>query len=351
MLTQSGIAHYLLSLGIVKPRAVVEDELVVVDASRRNSVFIATARTGPAYVVKQADAGIAPRLAHEAAVLRALAAAPEMKDVVPEVVHHDGDAARLVLRTAAGGRDWSEHHEAGRFPTGPARALGRTLARLHELQSDGVEDLPRGFDRMWGLSLPEPPHELLLDLSAAAVDLLARVQASDFVCGRLRELRTVACADAVVHGDLRWENCAVVAAPGARRRTRVLLLDWELAGTGPAAFDVGTVLAEYLVKWVGSIPVLDPRDPTRFLDHASHPLRVMHPAIHAFWWAYRPGRTHPPALAYVMELAAVRLLQAAMERAQRSAAPSAQVVLLAQLANSLLREPEGAALELLGLHP
>lgn len=350
MLTQSGIAHYLLSLGVVKPRAIVEDDLVVVDASRRNCVFIATARTGPAYVVKQADARIAPRLAHEAAVLRSLAATPELKNLVPEVVHHDREAACLVLRTPAGGRDWSEHYDGGRFPLAPARGLGEALAVLHELPIDASEDLPQGFDRMWGLSLPEPPHELLLDLSAAASDLVARVQASDFVCGRLQRLRDLTSDDAIVHGDLRWENCAVVAAPGGRRRTRVLLLDWELAGPGPAAFDVGTALAEYLVKWVGSIPMLEPRDPTRFLDHARHPLRLMRPAIDAFWRAYRSARAHPPAPAHVVELAAVRLVQAAMERAQRSAAPSAQVVVLAQLANSMLRDPEDAALELLGLH-
>jgi aminoglycoside phosphotransferase (APT) family kinase protein len=349
MLTQSGIAHYLLSLGVVKPSAIVADDLAVVDASRRNCVFIAAARTGPAYVVKQADARIAPRLAHEAAVLRALAATPELRMVVPEVVHHDRDAALLVLRTPAGGRDWSEHYDGRDFPRGPARGLGTALAALHELPLDRVEDLPRGFDRMWGLSLPEPPHELLLDLSAAAVDLVTRVQASDFVCRRLRELREQTSRDAIVHGDLRWENCAVVAAAGGRRRTRVLLLDWELAGPGPPGFDVGTALAEYLLKWVGSIPMLDPHDPRRFLAHARHPLPTMRPAIQAFWRSYRAGRARPPALARVVELAAVRLLQAAMERAQRSAAPSAQVVVLAQLADSLLRDPEDAARALLGL--
>ncbi|MGH2968939.1 MAG: hypothetical protein ACRDK0_07730, partial [Solirubrobacteraceae bacterium] len=54
MLEQSDIAHYLLSLGLVKPRAVVGEDLAVVDASRRNRVFLAATRGGPTYVVKQA---------------------------------------------------------------------------------------------------------------------------------------------------------------------------------------------------------------------------------------------------------------------------------------------------------
>ena len=51
-------------------------------------------------------------------------------------------------------------------------ALGRALAAVHELPIDAVGELPPGADRLWGLSLPEPSHELLLDLSAAAVDLV-----------------------------------------------------------------------------------------------------------------------------------------------------------------------------------
>ncbi len=72
MLTQAGTAHYLLSLGVVKPSDVVEHELSVTDESRRNAVFIASTRTGPAYVVKQASAQTAATVAHEAAMLRAL---------------------------------------------------------------------------------------------------------------------------------------------------------------------------------------------------------------------------------------------------------------------------------------
>ncbi len=350
MLTQSSVAHYLLSLGIVKPSAVVDDELSVLDASRRNAVFIAAARTGPAYIVKQARAQTAATLAQEATMLRALATMRDLQGIVPEVVHEDREAACLVLRTPPDARDWSEHQAAGRFPRSSARALGRALATLHELPTDGIDDLPAASDRLWGLELPEPPRELLLDLSAAALDLLSRLQAHEFLCARLRELSGVTSADAIVHGDLRWDNCMLVAAPGARRRNRVLLVDWELSGRGPAGFDTGTALAEYLSAWVGSIPMPDPRDPSRFVDHAGHPLGSMRPAIHAFWTTYSSARTRPPALAQVVELAAVRLLQAALERARHSSELSAHAVVLAQLAAHLLRDPEGTALALLGLH-
>jgi hypothetical protein len=140
-----------------------------------------------------------------------------------------------------------------------------------------------------------------------------------------------------------------VAAPGSRRLTRVLLVDWELAGRGPAGFDVGTVLAEYLRLWVGSIPIVEPSDPGRLVDHARHPLWRMQPAIEGLWSAYQRASSRPPTLRRVIELSAVSLLQTAAERAQGLAVASAHVVTLMQLADNMLREPEDAALSLLGL--
>jgi Ser/Thr protein kinase RdoA (MazF antagonist) len=349
MLDQSDIAHYLLSLGLVKPRVVVEEELTVVDASRRNCVFLAATRQGPTYVVKQAGPRTAAALAHEAAVLRVLADSTELVGQVPAVVHQEPDAGRLVLRTPGDARDWNEHHRLGRFPSTPARSLGRTLAVLHRLSPDAVDDLPPGIDPMWGLSLPEPPHELLLDLSAGAQDLVARLQASPTLSQRLEELREAGTDGALVHGDLRWDNCLAVPAPGSPRRTRVLVVDWELAGSGAAAFDVGTVLAEYLRMWVGSIPIVEPREPARLVARAGHPLRRMRPAMQAFWSAYRIAAWQRPTLRRVIEFAAVRVLQTAVERAQWLTAASAHMVTLVQLADNMLRDPDDVATTLLGL--
>jgi Ser/Thr protein kinase RdoA (MazF antagonist) len=349
MLEQAEVSHYLLALGLVKARAVIEEDLAIVNASRRNCVFLALTHAGPTYVIKQAAPQNAPTLAHEAAVLRVLESAPELEGHLPTVVHHDARAGRLILRTAGGARDWGVHFGGGRFARLPVRALGRALAALHRLPVHSVEPLPPGFDRMWGLSLPEPPHELVLDLSSGAQDLVARLQASRATCDRLDELRDACSDDGVVHGDLRWDNCLAVAAPGSRRRTRVLLVDWELAGPGAAGFDVGTVLSEYLRLWVGSIPIVDPSDPGRLVNCAGHPLRRMQPAVQAFWAAYRRSASDRPTLRRVIELAAVHLLQTAVERAQSLTQASAHVLTLVQLADNMLRRPEEAALNLLSL--
>ena len=349
MLDQSQIAHYLLSLGLVKPRAVVDDGLTVVDASRRNCVFIVTTPSGPTYAVKEASPQRALTLEHEAAVLRVLEDVPALSRQVPAVVHEDPEMGLLVLRSPGGGRDWTEHHSAGRFPRAPARALGLALAALHGLPAGGVGNQPTDVDRMWALQFADPPLELILGLSIGARDLVARLQANAAMIERLTGLRADDHEDAFVHGDLRWDNCLAMAAPGSRRRTRTFVVDWEFAGRGEAALDVGTVLAEYLSAWVGSIPIVDAAAPGRLVSQARYPLRRMQPAIDAFFSAYRAATSTPPTLRRMMELAAVRLLQTAVERAQVLAAPSAHLVTLVQLAENIMLEPERAARTLLGL--
>src|SRR4051812_26751073 len=125
MLPRSEVSRILLDLRLVDPRAVVEKDLTIVDASRRNSVFVATTQARTAYVVKQVRSGDAGALAHEADILRVLARDPRLAAHVPTVVHHDPAEALLILRSVGGAQDWSVHHNAGVFPLLPARALGR----------------------------------------------------------------------------------------------------------------------------------------------------------------------------------------------------------------------------------
>jgi aminoglycoside phosphotransferase (APT) family kinase protein len=336
MLEQSDVAHYLLSLGVVKPRTVLDDGFVVIDVSRRNRVFLATTPSGPTFVVKQ---GRHPALAHEATILRLLERAPDLAPHVPAVAHEEPGC--LVLRTPPGARDLGE--DRSRFPVILARGLGRTLAALHRLPPA----VPPSDGPLSAFDLVEPPHGMVLELSAAAQDLLARIQASEHLSGRLAELR--ASGDAFVHGDLRWDNCLALPAPGSTRRTRVLLVDWELAGRADPAFDVASLLAEHLRVWVASIPIVEGTDPGRFAERARHPLAAMRPAMEAFWTAYRTAHPSPPAVRRVVELAAARLLQIALEVARRLAATTAHVVALLQLADNMLREPDVAAAGLLGL--
>ena len=341
MLSQPDVVPYLDDTGVIRNGAAAQ----VVDASRRNLVFVVTGGGPRAYVVKQSRAVDDPAVAREAAVLRSLEAAGGLGDMLPRLVAHDAGRGILVLATEAGGRNLREQFARRRFSLALARACGRALARLHRLPPGPAGPRPPGLDPAWPLSWHRPWLESLSELSAAGVALLRMTQSSAAMCAALDDLRESWSADSLIHGDARWDNWIALPAPPSRGRSRIVVADWELAGPGEPAQDVGAVLGEYLLAWLESIPLADGREPGRLLAHAQVPLERLRPSLAAFWTAYGGSPSRRRAVGF----AAVRLIQAAVEQARDSSELRPRTVIVLQLAANLLERPDEAAVRVLGL--
>jgi aminoglycoside phosphotransferase (APT) family kinase protein len=280
-------------------------------------------------------------------VLSALREDAAVAGLVPRLVAYDETAGRLVLESPGGGLDWGRRT---RLSPACARSLGRALAIIHQARVE-VEPLRDADQRLWGLSLLEPPIERVRSFSAGAIELLARVQAYRELHEPLAGLREqFGDAGGFAHGDLRWENCLLVPAPGATRRTRVLLIDFEHAGPGVPAFDVASALAEYLRAWVESIPDITPEtDPRRLLERARIPHARLRAATASLWGAYQQSAAQPLDAIGVTRLAAVRVLETAFEFARGASSVSGHIVALGQLVEDLLLRSGFAAWNVLGL--
>lgn len=338
MLGQADVVPYLNDTGVIGNGATAE----VVDASRRNLVFVVTGSGSRAYVVKQARASDDPAVAREASVLRSLESAGGVDDLIPQLVAHDTARGIIVLATEPGGRNLREQFARRRFSTALARACGRALARLHRLPPGAAGARPPGLDPAWPLSWHRPWLETLSELSAAGVELLRMTQSSGGLCSALDDLRDTSRAESLIHGDVRWDNWIALPAPPSRGRSRIVVADWELAGPGEPAMDVGAVLGEHLLAWLESIPLADGRDPGRLLARALVPLERLRPSLTAFWTAYRAAGG-AQSRRRAVRFAAVRLLQAAVEQARDSSELRPRTVIVLQLAANLLERPDDAA--------
>ena len=199
------------------------------------------------------------------------------------------------------------------------------------------------------------PHlEAVHSMSAAAIELTRLIQGLDDLCAELDRLAESSLEGAVVHGDIRWDNVMAIPRAGSGKWTKLQVIDWEHCKVGDPADDVGAFLGEYLRTWAQSVPIWDPLHPGRPLVVADRPLRRMRPAVRAFWESYARNSAAPAhelgaVLRHAVDLAAVRLLTAALEEAQVLDGLRTRVLCLVSLSRNLLCRRGDAPARLLGL--
>jgi len=227
-------------------------------------------------------------------------------------------------------------------------AAGTALAELHRTTArEEVLALAPALAPPWAASLHRPAIDWLRDLSGADLELIALIQRSSEFCELLDAEGGDWQRTCVVHGDYRWDNCLATIGRGVR------LVDWEAAGGGDPAWDVGSAFTDFLGDWLGSIP-LGGSPATHLSTLARRPLTRMRPALQAFWSAYllAVGLSRPDGnqlLLRATRYGGLRLLQSAFEHGQYAGELTPSTATLAQLALNVLRRPHEAAVHLLGI--
>jgi len=374
MLALSELTAYLLDRRHIHPDAVVDGGLTMVDTSRRNHNVMVKAEPAVRLFVKQGHSDPlsvqsppywtgSGSLAHEAVVYSLLGSLPrqgsrgEISAALPRCHGFDAGHDLLILESLPDALDLTSYHtRTGRFPATVGGQLGAALADLHKRATEAAQRRPADFPGRipWVLGIDRPGMAFYRQMSNGGIQLVRILQSSLKLRAALAALRADWRVDALVHHDVKWDNCLVLAAGTSGRRTRLALVDWEFADLGHACWDTGSAFSAYLSCWLTSIPLTGSELPDRYLDLAEFPLVRMQRAMRAFWAAYTAARgwdstVATPALIDSARYAGARLLQTAYERAQSAGRLSATVVCLSQLAENMLVRPEEAAEYLLGL--
>jgi hypothetical protein len=184
--------------------------------------------------------------------------------------------------------------------------------------------------------------------------LIKLLQGSTAFCSALDTLREGWREDALTHGDIKADNLVVFACEGAARKTRLAMVDWELAGIGDACWDVGAVFSEYLTTWLLSMPFTGEAPPDHFIELARFPLEKIQPAVRAFWHAYVHRMQFDLPTSYQRLVRAVRyggarLIQTGYESSQTSSHLMGITRCILQLSLNMLQRPLEASVHLLGI--
>lgn len=341
--TPNDLVYYLIERGLLTPSSVVDGKLMVVEGSRRNANFTVTRRDGPSYFVKcvqPASAGSAETLQREATCYEWAAAHPGLaglRELMPRFFHNDPQRGILVLELFPNAQNISEvHRRAGAYPEDVARLIARAVARYQIATSSVFATLDHTNFRAqtpWVLSL----HYSHSQFGQAGKQVATILQSYPDYGRALDRLRSQYHPNALIHGDMKFDNVLLLPGPEIR------IIDWELADSGEDLWDTGAVLQSYITACVlatqGTMAVR---------------LEPVQPAMRAFWDEYVRARGIPEGqseayLERCVAYAGARMLQTALETLVFSPGMNAHVALALQCSLNILRDSTAAVREILGM--
>jgi Phosphotransferase enzyme family len=370
MLTVDTVTPFLLGLGLIDRKWIVDGTLTVYDAARRNRNLWIEGPDGTGLFLKQPDESAErghATLRQEAVfyrLCRELPALGEVMHFLPHMIHEDSPTATLVLElvpNAVSIRTLIQDHDGQDTAVRASRAIGRTMGAIHRtFRAMDLEHDPRfsqlGRNLPWALTIDQPKTEMLAYLSAANFETLRVIQAELGSINYLGALRSQWEAKTVIHGDIKLDHFLISSS----RRTRdeadapAWIVDWEMVGIGDPAWDLAGALHDFLVNWVLSMPLSESMSADDMFRQAKFSLADSRKLSQATWSGYRDGANLAGAdadrlLLRAVKYSAARLIQSAFEIAQEADRLPGHAVILLQLSANLLAEPERGQIQLYGI--
>ncbi|HEX8179666.1 MAG TPA: phosphotransferase [Pyrinomonadaceae bacterium] len=370
MLSIENALPYLLDRGLITPQSVLDGELLIASAARRNRNLRVTRKDGVSYLIKQPDDptyGGAYTLRCEASFYtfcqNELAAAP-LLPFLPRMMYFDAERSLLALELFEDAEPlWKQYSksDAVNFPGYIASALGRAMGVLHKTLrwpvSAGADKQLNWLRRdvPWVMQVHKPGPEVLSNISPANYQTLKILQTQENLSTHLDNLGRLWQSQNIIHSDIKSDNVLVLPAPeGAdARAVEIRLVDWETVQLGDPAWDVAGALQDFVLFWISSM-AQGPYTPEQMVATARYPLIVLQSAIRSLWRGYRTTtELAPPAanalLGRAVRYSAARLIQSAYEMAMSAQALPVTSVLLLQISANLLADPDAGQVQLYGL--
>lgn len=356
-LTVANVVHFLIGRGLLDADAVVDGDLVVLDASRRNRNFKVITGTGGVFVKQmremQADAMLTLR--REAACYELARSDPALGRLMPRLVAYDALRHVLAVEIVADAESLAEYQLRHRaFPPALGQALGEAIGLYHARAADiaANEAIQPLFARQIPvvLTLGRGGHAMLGHYGRIGPALSAVIQQHPEFQHLLDALGEEWRCDSLIHGDMKWDNVLVLS--GGTPTPDFRIVDWEMADIGDAAWDVGAVLQSFLTVWILSMPIGNGLAPETYVAMAGQPLETMRPVIGAFWRAYTNTRGFGAAEARrqierCLRFGAARLVWSAIEQRLYAPGVDPSAAALLQVSLNILQNPARAVRELL----
>lgn len=364
-LTVTSLPHYLVNRGSLRAADLLDQQVTIAEAGRRNRNFQVQCSRTPGLFVKQVKAmhvelqstvwreALALRLSRENAAFAAVAAH------APRLVDYDERRHTLTTELIAHGENLNDfHRRVDRYPVDVAERTGAALASLHAAGSAMLADpaaaaFPRALP--WVFSILANIGTTIGTAPGGIKAFVRELERTPEIALALMDLASTWRPTVLMHGDVKWDNVIAVGGDGARD---VRLVDWELCDAGEPLWDVAGALTAYLGAWLFTVPEdASQPEPAVMVPHAPQPVESLHPAVHALWQTYLrdagalPGAGGGAAFLRLMRMVGVRFVQLGFELHAESPVLTQPGVFIARLARAFALDPLGTARSTFGLAP
>ncbi len=362
-LTAYNLPFYLISKGLVSADSVVEGDLVVAEAGRRNRNFKIIRRKHPSLFVKQiksTEAQAMSTIQREAGFYRTVHSDPKYASIsrlIPKFVDFETKRHALALGLTENAESLSEHHvRHGRFPEETARMMGSALGTVHShgpiLLADPVARSLFPCQVAWPMLLDQMGFQFMDTFGPIGPQLSKGIQQLPTLQPMLSALRPLWQYDSLIHGDMKWDNCLLSQRNGGA--PELTIVDWELADIGDGAWDVATIFKEYLVSAILNSSAKQAAAAQNMPAPPDESIAASQPSIRGFWKAYELARglSGDRAAAYLnraVRFTAARMVIAVLEYLSASPQYSAMGTTMLQTAVNILESPQLAAEQMIGV--
>lgn len=364
MLSQHDVVPYMLSRDLITSQCVVGGNVAILDNSRRNRNYRIISPDG-CYLLKQAvGSDRIETLSREAAIYQQLFSGDQKNGIashLPRFCAYDSEQHILILELIQDAETLREQQQRlGRASSHAAKQIADALASLHRVKLTSKEKTTT--PRASVLSLHQPSLASYRNISRGALQLVEVIQKQKGLTDHLDQLRHEWQPSGFIHGDIRAENFLIPAPLGrgkrpaeiSRGKRPVKIVDFEFAGAGDAAWDVGSLFAEYLSFWLFSFPLMTASQLDRFIHLAACPLDEIQPSLRSFWIQYARCMTLEDSksdqfLLRAVKFSALRLFVMTLEMSPALSSLNTYILSLLQVGMNILAQPEKAPVELFGI--
>ncbi len=257
VLTIENICQYLLESKLIDLKSIIEGDLLVRDASSRNTNFLVNQfnENGLKVLIKQpdiTDEDYVKSMEVEAEIYRIIYSDENFEQIRPYLPHfksYDAQNHILIMEQLTGvcrifdylfhGRNIPDENMIEKFSD--------SLAALHNIPLEKFNSYTIQKAYPWFLDVGQKSYRNHIKKNEVEVySFLADILENEKWMQNISETRRMWQKKNLIHLDLRFTNWMIPFRHQPNTNSPIWLIDWEMAGRGDAAWDIAFLMGEWI---------------------------------------------------------------------------------------------------------